>query len=113
MLKVLNKNREMSNAEIYRMTRNQTNEKMSDYKGEIVTIVDWVEYEDVSENDGEIRRLLSVKTDDGRVLVTNSATFRRELFYMLEIFGNEPLPPVKIVGGTSKGGREFITAALA
>lgn len=108
---------EMSTETKYRLTMSPEIEKLSNVKGKVISIKNWIQYEDVKTKDGEDKKetILSIETDLGEVFATNSVTFMDTFFDMLDLFesNNEFVKYVKIGTGTSKNGRDYITAIYA
>lgn len=117
-MEIIRSSKELTTEEKYFLTMSPEIEKMSDIKGQTIGIESWVIYEDQKSMDpdsGKIERILSIKTPLGEVFATNSATFIREFERIIDLFSADgtPVNYVKIGGGTSKSGREFITAVYA
>lgn len=101
----------LQNIDIYKLTRSPSTVKLSEMKDKTINVKDYVFYEDSRmKSDGSVvtSRILSIRTADGTIYATNSPTFIDEYLYILDLFG-EP-GEIKVVGGTSRGGRAFITA---
>ncbi|MCM1439807.1 MAG: hypothetical protein NC131_11500 [Roseburia sp.] len=102
---------DLSKADIYKHTLSPSIEKLSEHKDEIIRPTSFVIFEDADKKDEtKINTLLSLKCDDGVVYATNSETFRNMFLDIFEIMGE--LTEIKVVSGTSKNNREFITADL-
>ncbi len=114
-MEIIKTSKEMTAKEKYAMTKNADISKMSTIKaGTKVNVKSWLLYEDVNQKTGEVQQILSIDTGKG-VFATNSPTFVRDFFDMVDIFtdNGEDLDSFKMTGGTSKAGRAFITCALA
>ena len=96
---------------IYKMTQDAGIQKMSEKENEVITVADYTLYKD-TDKDGVERTVLSIMDKDGNCYATNSATFQKDFDAMVNIFG-ESLISIKVVGGTSKANRHFITCSLA
>lgn len=107
-------NKTMSAAELYSMCKSNSIQKLSDAAGQTIEVAAYLFYEDAN-SDGEIKTICSIKTPEGEVLATNSPTFVREFGDMIDMFetAGEQVKAIKIVQGTSKGGRSFITCDIA
>lgn len=101
----------LSPVDIYKLTMNPKTEKMQNHKGERLELSAWALYEDVNQKTGELHEILSIKTPDGATYATNSPTFKRDFFNMIELFESmgASVPAIVIDCGTSKADREFIT----
>lgn len=110
-MEIIRKSGELSKREIYNMTRSPEIQKMSDCVGEIVDVEKFVLYSDTNA-DGHDQEILSVMGKNGLVYATNSQTAKKEFLYIDDLMEGEPYA-VKIVNGTSKNGRTYITLTLA
>ena len=112
-MNIIKTSREMNSVERYRMTKNPSIQKMRDIVGVTIQVIDWVMYLDTNQK-GEEHEILSIRDAGGEVYATNSATFIRSFFEILDILSGagEKLDTLVIVQGTSKAGRPFITCAL-
>lgn len=93
------------------MNSNETS-KMSDAEGSVLDVKAWVIYNDTDEKTGEIKKVVSLMTDDGEIFGTISNTFIREFEKIADHFGND-VGSIKVISGTSKAGRTFITCDIA
>ena len=117
-MEILRASKDLTTEEKYFLTMSPEIEKMSEIKGQTISIDSWVIYTDnksIDEDSGKIETILSIKTTLGEVFATNSATFIKEFERIIDLFtaDNMPVNFVKVAGGTSKNGREFITAVYA
>lgn len=116
-MKILKSDRNYNVRELYYFTKNATVEKMSDVKGEVLEMDGYVLYDDATEDNDKEKKILCVKTKDGRYYGTNSATFIRAFMEIVELFEtceDDQFTAFGVVPGTNaKNGREFITCCLA
>ena len=117
-MEILRAPKELSTEEKYFLTMSPEIEKMSNIKGQTISIDSWVIYTDNKSTDveeGKTETILSIKTTLGEVFATNSATFIKEFERIIDLFAGDGMPVnyVKVAGGTSKSGRDFITAVYA
>ena len=104
-------NPDMNVRERFTMTQGGA-DKFTNHIGEVITIESAIIYEDVNAK-GENVTILVVKTSDGDYLASSSSTVRRKFEAMCASFGDTfPIEDVKIISGTSKGGREYCDIAL-
>ena len=96
---------------IYDLTRSPEIKKMSENKGTIIDVDSYCLYQDVNGKGDEVT-ILSIGAKDGTVYATNSQTAIKEFEYILDLMDGEPFA-VRVMTGTSKNGREYITVALA
>ena len=100
-------------AEQYFLTAAPDIQKMSSVKGQVIDVDKWCIYTDVNNKTGEEFELVSIMTPEKEVFVTNSKTFVRSFRQIVEIFGTDGFAKIKVGSGTSKAGREFVTAIYA
>lgn len=117
-MEIVRASKELSTEEKYFLTMSPEIEKMSNIKGQTISIDSWVIYTDNKSTDveeGKTETILSIKTTLGEVFATNSATFIKEFERIIDLFKSDNMDVnfIKVVGGTSKSGREFITAVYA
>ena len=84
-MKVIEKSREFTAAETWKMTRDAAIQKMSEIEGQSFKPIEYCVYEDTNA-DGKDQVLLSIMAEDGVVYATNSETFRREFLDMCNVF---------------------------
>lgn len=114
-MKITYQSRELTTAELYMLTMSPEIGKMSEVTDQSVIDIDsWVIYKDVDSN-GVEQEILSIRDIYGEVCATNSPTFIREFNRMQELFdmNNEKVEKIKVVKGTSKAGRQFITCSYS
>lgn len=97
----------------YDLTSNPTNRKLSICEGQRLDVAAWCLYEDVDVKTGELRELLSIATPEHEIYCTNSVTCIREFTRMLDLFGDDGVTAIEVVGGESKNGRRFFTVVYA
>ena len=112
-MNIIKQNRELTAAEIYKMTKSASINKVSENTDATFEIDAYLIYED--EKEDSITEILSILTTGGEVYATNSPTFQREFNDLVSIFEltKEALPPIKIVEGISKSGRTFYRCDIA
>lgn len=97
--------------DLYDLMKSPAIRKMSSIVGETRNIACAVIYEDVK-NEGDIQKILSFRCkDSGEVFATNSPTFIRDFEDARDMMAefNEEIHTVRIEGGTSRSGRNFIS----
>lgn len=94
---------------IYKLTK-APGENARNCAGSIEGVKYWALYNDESEK-GEVRTVLSILTETGKIS-TISPTFIREFLDIAEIMGDDPFD-IKILEGTSKNGRNYVSCTLA
>lgn len=97
---------------LFALTKSPAIKKMSDSEGELFTVDKWVVYEDVDKKDPEkTNTILSILDTNGVIRATNSATFTDMFIDIVQMMGNAGFD-IKVVKGTSKAGREFVTCDM-
>lgn len=96
----------------YKMMKSPDVKKMSEAESSILEVKSWLHYSDTDSKTGEIREILTIETVDGEMFGTVSETFKREFFDIVAFFGDD-VGDIKVIGGTSKAGRNFITCSVA
>ena len=103
--------------ERYDLTLSQAAQKLSNQKGQAIDFDIWCTYETPDNKTGEVRTILSLRTPEGEIYATNSDTFIREFLKIADMIEDAradgekaDFKSVIIMSGTSKAGREFITA---
>ena len=112
IMEIITKNKELTKQEIYFLTKAQDVMKMKDAVDSVVELSAWVIYTDANA-DGEEVELFSMRTVDGETYATNSATFIKAFRDILDVFTPEEVTKLKIMSGTSKNNRQFVTCAYA
>ena len=118
-MRIVKSHGELSAPEIYFLTMSPSAQKMSDHKNSEIEISKYCIYEDAVKKEGteteEMQNILSILTPDGEIFATNSPTFISDFVKMMELFEsmNTTVTAIRIIGGTSKKGREYITCTYA
>lgn len=100
-------NRTMTAKELYEMTKSHSIEKLSDCCAERLTVIDYVLREDVN-SDGEVVQVLTIRTVDGHLYGTISASFIRDFVAIIEC-GVEMPCEIEIIRNKGRSGRTFLT----
>lgn len=103
---------ELSAQDKYFLTSAPNIKKMRSVSGQIIDVDKWCMFMDTNK-DGEENEILSVMTPEKEVYATNSRTFIESFYKVVECFGTAGFSKIEICTGTSKAGREFITAVYA
>lgn len=96
---------------VYKMMKSPDVKKMSDAEDSILEVKSWLKYSDVDSKTGEVKEILTLETVDGKMFGTVSDTFKREFEDMVSFFGDD-VGAIRVIGGTSKAGRKFITCMV-
>lgn len=103
----------LTGKDIYLMTRSPALMKLSTIKDTTIKISAYVLYDDEKiSKEGVIKntKILAIRTSDGKLYATNSNTFIDEFMYIVELFGLDS--PIRVIGGTSRSGRNYITCSI-
>ena len=103
---------DMDGRTAYKLMKSPEVKKMSEAEGSILEITSWIQYNSPDKETGEIKEVIAVETVDGELFATISNTFREEFLDMVEWFGAD-LGSIKVITGTSKAGRKYITCGVA
>lgn len=111
-MNILKESKELTKAELYFLTKAQSIQKMSVLKGQRVDLSMWAIYEDTN-MDGEDQTIFSCMTPEKEVYATNSQSFIRAFYDILDCFDPEDIHSIDIIARTSKNNREFLTCVFA
>lgn len=116
-MKILKTSADLTNKECYALTMSPAVQKMKNAVGQQLTVAKWCFYQDANAKDGKEQTIVAIMTPEHEVFATNSATFLRDFEQMCDILADDLAAgealEIKVLTGTSKSGREFITCALA
>lgn len=117
-MELLVTSKELSKEEVYFLTKAQDVMKMTDIVDNTVELSSWALYTDtavVKNSDGTEKEveveLFAMRTTDDESYATNSPTFIKAFRDILDIFSPEEITKLKIMSGTSKNNRTYITCA--
>ena len=103
---------ELTAQEKYFLTAAPNIKKMRSVANQTIDVDKWCMFMDTNKA-GEENEILSIMTPEREVYATNSRTFIESFYKIVECFGTDGFSRVEICTGTSKAGREFITAVYA
>lgn len=114
-MQILNSSANLTAKDIYHLTMNPKTQKMKDVVGQRIELAAWAVYEDTNGKNGELQKILAIKTPEGDSFATNSPTFYKDFTAMMELFESmgESVHAIEVVSGTSNAGREYITCSYA
>lgn len=111
-MEILRKSREdMNKKDLYFLVTSPEIKKMKALSGKTVNLHDWVLFNSVDRETGELYKVLSLKTDEG-VYATNSATMIEAFEQIVECFEND-FSAINIFEGRSNKGRSFLMCSYA
>lgn len=97
---------------IYKMVKSAEVQKMIDAAGSELAVVAYVIYDDVDAKTGEVKEVVTIMTADGELFGTISQTFIREFKDIIDAFDGD-VGNIKVITGTSKNNREYVTCSIA
>ena len=103
---------ELTKQDLYYLTKAPNAQKMSFADGSKLDIYAWCIYTDKTE-DGDEREIFALRTPDGEVFVTNSPTFIKSIYDILDVFDASEFKAILVCSAQSKAGRTFYTAVYA
>ena len=92
----------------YDLMRSPKIQKLSLCKGQVLDVDAYVLREDAN-SEGEIVKVLSLRTPEGELYATNSNTFIREFEAIIECA--QPPFSIEVIDGVSRAGRHYVTCA--
>lgn len=109
-MEILKTSKELTAQERYHLTMSPAVQKMKDAVSQVIEVKAYCLYKDINSKDEE-QTILSIVTPENEVFATNSPTFIEDFQKMQAMFAEcgEEVHAVKVMTGTSKAGREFIT----
>lgn len=111
-MKINYMSREFDKKETYKLTK--ASEPLKNLEdGFIIEYDGYMEFTDKNSR-GEELEILAVLDKNGKAYAGQSATFKREFKDIIETFGAEvgQCPNIKIIHGTTKAGREFVSCTI-
>ena len=103
---------DMDGRTAYRLMKSPEVKRMLEAEGSVLEIAAWIQYNSPDKETGELKEVIAVETVDGEMFSTISNTFKEEFLDMVDWFGSD-LGSIKVIGGTSKAGRKYITCGVA
>lgn len=110
-MNIITQSGEFTKGEIFNLTQGTNLDKVSDHIGEVLELDKWVIYED-EDKDGKIQTVLALIEKNGLLSATISKTFIEQFKKLTEFMDGEEYS-IRVVGGTSKNNREYITCEVA
>lgn len=95
----------LSKRDAYKLTESQTTSKLVDLAGSVIEPAKWVLFED------EDKTVLTLEAD-GELFGTISGTFIDAFVKAFDELGAD-MGPIRVLTGTSKAGRTYVTCELA
>ena len=111
-MKITEQSKELTKQDQYFLTKAQDVMKMTDAVGQTMELESWCIYEDTNSEGKEVE-LFALRNTDGETYATNSGTFIAAFRDIPDVFDPGEIKNLKIMSGTSKNGRTFITCAYA
>lgn len=108
---IVNYPAEMTPALKYDLMRNPQMQKLSTAKGQRLSVAAYMIREDTN-SDGEVVKILSIRTTDGDLFATNSPVCIREFEAVIECNPDTTFD-IAVMDGISRNGRHYCTCAWA
>lgn len=110
-MKIIRTSKELTKPEIYMLTMSPSIVSVKDIPDNTeIDVCTWCEYTVEDRNGVEID-LISVMDSENKVYTSQSATFKRNFFNLVDIFENEMFT-IKKISGTNNAGRQYVTCDL-
>lgn len=101
----------MDKKTLYSLTRGQSMSVKDVDDRTVITPEAYAVYED-TDKDGKTNEVLAIRDkESGEVFTTISPTFKREFFDIVDFMGEDGYS-IRVVHGTTKAGREFVTCTM-
>lgn len=113
-MNIINKSANVASSfDLYKLVQSPERKKLTDIKGQTITLDKWVLYTEL-DKDGNEMKLLALTDSDGSAYCTNSATFCRSFESAVTMFAQfgEEFHEIQITTGTSKNGRDYIDCVV-
>lgn len=113
-MNIINKSANVASSfDLYKLVQSPERKKLTDIKGQTITLDKWVLYTE-PDKDGKEMKLLALTTADGSAYCTNSATFCRSFESAVTMFAQfgEEIHEIQVTTGTSKNGRDYIDCVV-
>ena len=110
-MKVVRQYGEISKVDMFNATQGADQEKMIDHAGETIDMKAWILYDDVNA-EGKEQTVLSIIDNEGIVYSTISTTFFDQFRKLVDFMGDDDYS-IKVVTGTTKNGREYVSCVAA
>ena len=111
-MEIIVANKELTKKETYFLTKTQDTQKMTEAADQTLDLELWCLYKDHN-SDGEEVELFSMRTAEGETYATNSPTFIAAFRDILDVFEPGEITRLKVMSGTSKNNRTYITCCYA
>lgn len=95
----------MDNRTAYKMMKSPEVKKMIDAEDSILEVTSWILFKDTTYD------VLTIATSDGEMFGTISETFIKAFDEIVSFFGDD-VGAIKVVTGTSKSGRTYVTCTV-
>lgn len=109
-MNIINKSANIASSfDLYKLVQSPERKKLTNIKGQTITLDKWVLYTE-PDKDGKEMKLLALTTADGSTYCTNSATFCRSFESAVAMFAQfgEEFHEIQVTTGKSKNGRDYI-----
>lgn len=112
-MQIINSTKDMDKRTAYKMYKPENPVSIKNVEDDTrITVSRWMEYTDVNADGVEMNILAIYEESTNITYQSNSATFRKEFYNMIDMLGDEELEIIK-KSGTTKSDRPYVTCVLA
>lgn len=110
-MEIIEMSKNVDKKKAYQLTHAMQTRKVQDAVDSTLPINAWVRYNDIDATTGEAKEVVVIESE-GEVFGTISKTFIREFVDIIAAFGDDPDFAIKVVSGTSRAGRKFVSCEI-
>jgi len=110
-MEIIEMSKNVDKKKAYQLTHAMQTRKVQDAVDSVLPVNAWVRYTDIDATTGEAKEVVVLESE-GEIFGTISKTFIRKFTDILQAFGDDPDLAIKVVAGTSKAGRKFVSCEI-
>lgn len=110
-MEIIEMSKNVDKKKAYQLTHALHTRKVKEAVDSVLPVNSWVRYTDIDTTTGEAKEVVVIESE-GEIFGTISKTFIREFTDILQAFGDDDDLAIKVVAGTSKSGREFVSCEI-
>ena len=110
-MELIEMSKNVNKKKAYQLTHAMQTRKVQDAIDSVLPVSAWVRYNDIDTTTGEAKEVVVIESE-GEIFGTISKTFIREFVDILQAFGEDDDLAIKVVQGTSKAGRKFVSCEI-
>lgn len=110
-MEIIEMSKNVDKKRAYQLTHAMQTSKVQDAVDSVLPVSAWVRYNDIDNTTGEVKEVVVIESE-GEIFGTISKTFIREFVDILQTFGEDDDLAIKVVQGTSKAGRKFVSCEI-